>query len=85
MFELVIKQHQIYVFYLQMNWKIGSWKDSEQSVSPNLPFFHPSSKPKTRFLILLIVTSKNNKTHFGRRARRPRPYETATVKGKVSI
>ena len=34
---------------------------------------------------LFIVSSKNNKTHFGRRARRPRPYETAAVKGKVPI
>ena len=56
---------------------------------------------------LLIGTSKNNKTHFGRRARRPPnqnqryealmgftgyeclrafpAYETAAVKGKVSI
>ena len=32
-----------------------------------------------------IVTSKNNETHFGRRARKPRPYELSSVKDKVSI
>ena len=31
-----------------------------------------------------IVASKNNETHFERRARRPRPYEQSSVKGKVS-
>ncbi|MCG9129592.1 hypothetical protein JT359_18540 [Candidatus Poribacteria bacterium] len=31
-----------------------------------------------------IVVSKNNETHFERRARGPRPYEQSSVKGKVS-
>ena len=35
-----------------------------------------------RFLI--IVTSKNNKTHFESRTRQPRPYELSFVTGKVS-
>ena len=34
--------------------------------------------------LIFIVTWKNNKTLFERRARRPRPYETYFVKGKVS-
>ena len=31
-----------------------------------------------------IVTCKNNKTHFEKRTRKPRPYELFVVKGKVS-
>ena len=36
-----------------MSWKIGSPEDNEHSVSSSLPVFHPSSKPKIYFLILL--------------------------------
>ena len=35
------------------NWKYGSREDNEHSVSCSLPVFHPASKPKIYFLILL--------------------------------
>ena len=36
------------------DWKYGSREDNEHSVSCSLPVFHPASKPKIYFLILLI-------------------------------
>ena len=43
-----------------MSWKIGSREDNEHSVSSNLPVFHPSSKPKIYFLILLNTISNRS-------------------------
>ncbi|MCG9128800.1 hypothetical protein JT359_14490 [Candidatus Poribacteria bacterium] len=42
------------------------------------------TKPIQYSRVLTIVVSKNNETHFERRARGPRPYEQSSVKGKVS-
>ena len=40
--------------------------------------------PTNRLLLnekcLFIVTSKSNKTHFEKRTRQPRPYESSSVK-----
>ena len=38
------------------DWKYGSREDNEHSVSCSLPVFHPASKPKIYFLILLSIS-----------------------------
>ena len=62
--RVVLKYKQVSILNLcfsstdQMeDWKYGSREDNEHSVSCSLPVFHPASKPKIYFLILLNISN----------------------------